>query len=146
MDYRNFNVLKDVNLCGCTWGCAEIVRESALEIDSERKLPCHTGVSNLPQRHAGLMLCQLTYISAPSSWCLLIIPLYVICVHVSDVSACNLHYCDEFALMWFWIQLSTIKFIASIGEIDGCNVISSSSSSSSSGTIPEETPGFGFFF
>ena len=43
------------------------VRESALKIDSERKIPCRTGESNLRQRRARLMLYQLSYIPTPSS-------------------------------------------------------------------------------
>ena len=34
------------------------VRESALKADSEGKIPCRTGESNLCQRHDGLMLHQ----------------------------------------------------------------------------------------
>ena len=37
-------------------------RESALKVDSGRKIPCHTGESNLPQRHAGPTFYQLCYI------------------------------------------------------------------------------------
>ena len=33
-------------------------RESALKVDSGRKIPCHTGESNLCQRHGGPMLYQ----------------------------------------------------------------------------------------
>ena len=38
------------------------VRESALKVDSERKIPCRTGESNLRQRRDGPMLYQLSYI------------------------------------------------------------------------------------
>ena len=41
------------------------IRESALKVDSGRKIPCRTRESNLRQRRAGLMLYQLTYIPTP---------------------------------------------------------------------------------
>ena len=34
MDYRTFNVRTDVNVCDCTRGCTDTVRESALKVDS----------------------------------------------------------------------------------------------------------------
>ena len=46
-------------------GCTDTIRESALKVDSGRKIPCHIGESNLPQRHAGPMLYQLSYIPTP---------------------------------------------------------------------------------
>ena len=42
-------------------GCTDTVRESALKVDSGRKIPCRTGESNLPQPRAGSTLCQLSY-------------------------------------------------------------------------------------
>ena len=45
--------------------CTDTVRESALKVDSGRKIPCRIGESNLPQRRAGPSLCQLSYIPAP---------------------------------------------------------------------------------
>ena len=45
-------------------GCTDTIRESALNVVSGRKIPCHIGESNLPQRHAGPMLYQLSYIPA----------------------------------------------------------------------------------
>ena len=45
-------------------GCTDIVRESALKVDSGRKFPCRIGESNLPQRRAGPTLYQLSYIPA----------------------------------------------------------------------------------
>ena len=65
MDYRIFNVLSDVNACNCTWGCTDTVRESALKVDSGRKIPFGTGESNQRQRRAGPMLYQLSYIPTP---------------------------------------------------------------------------------
>ena len=62
MDYRISNVRTDVNACDCTPGCTDIVRESALKVDSERKIPCRAGESNLRRRRAGPMLHQLNYI------------------------------------------------------------------------------------
>ena len=44
------------------WGCTDTIRESALKVDSGRKIPCRTGELNLPQRPASLMLYQLRYI------------------------------------------------------------------------------------
>ena len=45
MDYRIFNMRTDVNACGCTQGCTDTVRESALKADSERKNPLpHRGI------------------------------------------------------------------------------------------------------
>ena len=43
-------------------GCMDTVRESALKVDSGRKMPCRTGESNLRQRRAGPMLYPLSYI------------------------------------------------------------------------------------
>ena len=58
MDYRIFNVRTNVNACGCARGCTDTVRESALNVDSGRKIPCRTGESNLHQRRDGSMLYQ----------------------------------------------------------------------------------------
>ena len=65
MDSKIFNMHTDVNTCGCTRGCMRTVRESALEADSERKIPCCTREMNQHQRRAGLMLYQLSYIPIP---------------------------------------------------------------------------------
>ena len=54
-----FNVRTDVNAC--------TVRESALKVDSGRKLACRTRESNLSQRRAGPTLYQVSYIPAPVS-------------------------------------------------------------------------------
>ena len=45
-----------------TQGCMDTVRECARKVDSGRKIPSHTGESNLCQGCAGLMLCQLSNI------------------------------------------------------------------------------------
>ena len=42
MDYRIFNVRKDVDACGCTTGYTDTVRESALKVDTGIKIPCFT--------------------------------------------------------------------------------------------------------
>ena len=47
-------------------GCRDTVRESALKVDSGRKIPCRTGESNLRQLRASPMLYQLSYIPAPA--------------------------------------------------------------------------------
>ena len=67
MDHRIFNVHTGVNPCDCTRGCTDTVRESALKVDSRRKIPCLTGMSNLCRRRAGSVLCQLSYISDPEA-------------------------------------------------------------------------------
>ena len=46
-------------------GCSDTVRESALKVDSGRKIPCRTEQSNLPQRRAGPALYQLSYTPVP---------------------------------------------------------------------------------
>ena len=51
----------DVNACDCTRGCTDTERESALKVDSEMKIPCGTGESNLRQRRDGPMLYQTPY-------------------------------------------------------------------------------------
>ena len=56
MDYDIFNVRTDVNAFDCTRGCADTVRESAMEVDSGRKIPCRTVESNLRRRRSGPML------------------------------------------------------------------------------------------
>ena len=62
MVFGIFNVRTNVNACDCTRGCADTERESALKVDSGRKIPCRTGESNLRQRRAGPTLCKLSYI------------------------------------------------------------------------------------
>ena len=62
MDYRIFNMRSDVNACDCSRGCTDTVRESALIVDSGRKIPCRTGESNQRWQRAGPMLYQLGYI------------------------------------------------------------------------------------
>ena len=39
MDFRVFNIHKDVNACRCTWGCTDTEKESALKVDSGKKNP-----------------------------------------------------------------------------------------------------------
>ena len=43
-------------------GCTDTVGESALKVDSGRKIPCRTGESNLRQRRGGPTLYQLCHI------------------------------------------------------------------------------------
>ena len=64
MDYGILKVCADVNACDCTWGCTDTVRESALKVDSGRKISCRTGKSNLREQRAGPTLYQLSYIPA----------------------------------------------------------------------------------
>ena len=61
MDYGIFNVRTDVNACDCTRGCTDTVRDSALKVDSRKKIPCRTGESNLRRRRAGPIFYQLSY-------------------------------------------------------------------------------------
>ena len=63
MDYGIFNVHTDVNACDCTQGCTDTVRESALGVDSGRKISCCTGKLNM---RAGPMCYQLSYITTLS--------------------------------------------------------------------------------
>ena len=56
MDYRIFIVHTDVNACDCTQGCSDIVRESALKVDSGKKTPGRIGESNPRQQRDGPML------------------------------------------------------------------------------------------
>ena len=43
-------------------GCTDTVRESALKLDSGRKIPCRIRESNLRRQCAGPMHCKLSYI------------------------------------------------------------------------------------
>ena len=56
MDYRIFDVRTDVNACGCTRGCTDTVRESALKVDSGEKSLAAPGnrtcVSGVPVRRS----------------------------------------------------------------------------------------------
>ena len=54
----------DVNACDGTWGRTDTVKESALKVDSGKKIPRRTGDSNLLQRRAGPTLYRLSYIPA----------------------------------------------------------------------------------
>ena len=56
MDYRIVIVCPDVNACDCTQGCTDTKRESALKVDSRKKIPFHAGESNLHQQCDGRML------------------------------------------------------------------------------------------
>ena len=51
-------------------GGMNTIRESALKVDSGRKIPCCTGESNLHQWRADLMRYQLSYVPAPAGKCL----------------------------------------------------------------------------
>ena len=67
-----FNVCTDVDVCDSTQGgCADTVRESALEADSGRKIPCCTGDLNLCQYCAWLFSWTLYHLncSHPSIVC-----------------------------------------------------------------------------
>ena len=64
MDYVIFNVRTDLMLAIAHEGCTDTIRESALKVDSWRKIPCRTGESNLRRRRAGPMVYQLSYIAS----------------------------------------------------------------------------------
>ena len=78
MDYGIFNVHTDIKACDCTRRCTDTGRQSALKVDSGRKIPCLTGESNLLQHRAGPMLYQLSYI--PSR-----VPLFHLCSYYSSL-------------------------------------------------------------
>ena len=59
MDYRIFNVRADVKVCNSVSGCTDTVRDSAVKVDSWRKIPRCIGDLNLHQLHAGPTLCEL---------------------------------------------------------------------------------------
>ena len=65
MDYGIFHVRTDLNACDCKWGCADTISESALNVDSRRKILCRTGETNLCRQRAGPMLYQLSHIPSP---------------------------------------------------------------------------------
>ena len=65
MDHGIFNVHTDVHACNCVRRCADTTRESALKVDSGRKIPCCTEESNLRRQRAGPMLYQLSYFPMP---------------------------------------------------------------------------------
>ena len=49
-------------------GYSDTVRQSALKVNSWRKISCRNKESNLPQRCVGLTLYQLSFISIPFGW------------------------------------------------------------------------------
>ena len=61
-NYGIFDVRTEVNECDCARGCTDTVRESALKVDSRRKIPCRTGESNLRRQRVGPMIHHLSYI------------------------------------------------------------------------------------
>ena len=66
MGYSTFNIHTDFHARKvCKRGCMDTVRESALNVDSGRKIPCRTGESNLCHRRAGPTLYHLSLISIP---------------------------------------------------------------------------------
>ena len=62
MDSGIFDARTDVKVCDCGLGCTDTVRESALQVDSGRKISCRTGKLNLRRRRTGPMFYQLSYI------------------------------------------------------------------------------------
>ena len=70
MDYMIFNVRTHVNACDCTRKCTATITESALKVDSGRKISSCTRESNPRQRRNGPTLYQLSYIPTPLCVCL----------------------------------------------------------------------------
>ena len=62
MDYRVFDMHTDVTACDCIQGCTDTIRESALKVDSGRKILCRSRELNLHWRRASWMLYRLSYI------------------------------------------------------------------------------------
>ena len=58
--FGNFNIGTADDVCDCTQGCTDTVKEPALEADSGRKIPCRTGDSN-PRRYCTRTLYPLSY-------------------------------------------------------------------------------------
>ena len=58
----SYNMCTDADARLCTRVCTDTVRESALKVDSWRKIPCRIEELNRCQRHAGPALYQLSYI------------------------------------------------------------------------------------
>ena len=103
MDYGIFNVRTNINACDCTRGCTDTVRETALRVDSGRKIPCCTRESNLCQQRAGPMLYQLNNIPIPH--------FLVFSRNVSPVSTLRSNYCNcrfwtpwQRSNSWFWFR------------------------------------------
>ena len=65
MDNRIFDVRTNVNVCNCTGRYSDTDRESALKVDSGRKIPCRIGHSNVRQRRASPTLYQVSCIPTP---------------------------------------------------------------------------------
>ena len=62
MHFGILDARTDVNACDSARGHTDIVRESALQVDSGRKISCRTGKLNLRRRRTGPMFYQLSYI------------------------------------------------------------------------------------
>ena len=64
-EFGIFSVCADVDSCDCTQDFTDTVRESALEVDSGRKIPCRTGDSNR------LQYCALLFSWTLYNWAIL---------------------------------------------------------------------------
>ena len=121
MDRGIFNAHTDVNACSCTSGCMDTIKESALKVDSGRKIPCCTGESSLCQQHAGQMLYQLSYTPPPpthtlvnakywkhkrSSWS------FQFCVHTMHSTS------EHFPGSWCQTWLVTCKWCLNVVSLD----------------------------
>ena len=58
--------LSCAHTCHCTWECTGSIRESALKVDSLRKIPCHTGQSNLHRQRASPVQCSANWATSPT--------------------------------------------------------------------------------
>ena len=65
--FRIFNMRTNVHILNAHWGCTDTVRESALKVDSRRKIPCWTRDSNLHQCHTCLFIQMIYQVSYPHS-------------------------------------------------------------------------------
>ena len=120
MNYRIFNVRTDVDLCDCTWGCTDDVRESALTVDPGRKIPRSTGESNLRQRCAGPTLYQLSLIPIPvvlssSAILLLLVLLLLLLLLLMMMMILLLLYCYYYSYCcyyyyWWRLRLLMVGF------------------------------------
>ena len=95
MDDDIFNVRTDINACDCTRGCRDTVEESALKVDSGRKIPCRTGESNLRRRCTGPTLYQLSYIPT-LIWYWWIVWLALLVIHSFRLKLCSFFFFFSF--------------------------------------------------
>ena len=79
----------DVNVRNCTQGCMDTVRESAMKVDSGRKIPCRTRESNLCWQRASPMLHPLNYI--PTQYTVLAVQFFTLNILADTSTAMCFH-------------------------------------------------------